>query len=163
MIESLRYILPAYFSNASAVLWGKYYGSRRLDLGRSFRGKPLFGSHKTIEGFLGAIFTAFAISVIQRSFFRRPTPIEGFLLGLGAMVGDAFGSFLKRRIGIAPGEPFWIGDQDLFVLFAILFVYPLFHMPLSWIVFLLVITPVIHISFNVLAYKLGLKDVRWRV
>ena len=160
VLRSLRYILPAYFANSSAVLRGKYFGRTRMDFGKTFLGKPIFGSHKTREGFLGASLTAYIIAYMQRILLKRPEPIIGFLLGLGAMTGDAFGSFLKRRIGIKPGGAFPIADQLLFLRFAIAFAYPFYKISLERFLFLSIFTPALHLAFNLLAYYLGLKDVR---
>jgi CDP-2,3-bis-(O-geranylgeranyl)-sn-glycerol synthase len=44
----------------------------------------------------------------------------GFLLGLGAMAGDAAKSFFKRRLGIAPGHPWIPFDQIDFQIGALL-------------------------------------------
>ena len=96
--------------------------------------------------------------------------IIGCVLGLGCMVGDSAGSFVKRRLGHkregsvsskAPlldtlpfaastfvfGQlllgPSIVGSQELFLGMAIL----------------LLMTPVIHRSFNILGFRLGLKSV----
>jgi CDP-2,3-bis-(O-geranylgeranyl)-sn-glycerol synthase len=96
--------------------------------------------------------------------------ILGCVLGFGCMVGDSVGSFIKRRRGLKrEGEvsskaP--LLDTLPFAIFAFLFG-QLFLAPsivssselLMGMVILLILTPIIHRSFNVLGYKLGLKSV----
>ena len=96
--------------------------------------------------------------------------IIGCVLGFGCMVGDSVGSFFKRRRGLKrEGEvsskaP--LLDTLPFAIFAFLFG-QLFLAPSVigsselWLgmVILLILTPIIHRSFNVLGYKLGLKSV----
>ncbi|MFX1503994.1 MAG: CDP-2,3-bis-(O-geranylgeranyl)-sn-glycerol synthase, partial [Promethearchaeota archaeon] len=91
------------------------------------------------------------------------------LASYGAVVGDLFGSFLKRRFNIKSGAPFWIVDQLDFALVALLFVVipgfiapNLFLVPdIYVIVFLLILTPAVSIIANTVAYFIGLKDVPW--
>ena len=132
-----------------------------MDGGLKLGDKDLLGPHKTREGFIGASLTAFVISVLQRSVLKRPEPLIGFLMGVGAMTGDALGSFIKRRIGVSPGGPLPVLDQIMFLIVAIAFVYPIYEVPLDRVLFLLIFTPAIHLAFNLIAYRLGLKEVRW--
>ena len=96
--------------------------------------------------------------------------ILGCVLGLGCMVGDSVGSFIKRRRGLKrEGEvsskaplldtlPFAIFTfifGQLFISGSIVGSSEL----LVGMVILLILTPIIHRSFNVLGYKLGLKSV----
>ena len=83
----------------------------------------------------------------------------GFLLGFGALLGDALGSFLKRRIGIGRGQPAPILDQLDFLIVALILVS--FVVKLDWlfIILAIVLTLIIHLLANTIAYLLGLKDV----
>ncbi|MFX1568709.1 MAG: CDP-2,3-bis-(O-geranylgeranyl)-sn-glycerol synthase [Promethearchaeota archaeon] len=91
------------------------------------------------------------------------------LASYGAVIGDLFGSFLKRRFDIKSGAPFWIVDQLDFALVALLFVsIPGFIAPSIFlvpdiyiIIFLIILTPAVSIIANTVAYVLGLKDVPW--
>ncbi len=83
----------------------------------------------------------------------------GFLLGLGAMVGDALGSFSKRRLGLESGSPAPVLDQVGFVIFAFLFACLVTSLELGMLMILLVLTPAIHLITNVVAFKIGIKDV----
>ena len=91
------------------------------------------------------------------------------LCAYGAAFGDLVGSFLKRRINIESGAPFWVVDQLDFAVFAILFTsIPALLLPaLFWfpdiymIIFLLILTPSVSVIANTVAYVIGLKEVPW--
>ncbi|MEF8894630.1 CDP-archaeol synthase, partial [Halodesulfurarchaeum sp.] len=93
----------------------------------------------------------------------------GALLALptGAMLGDIGASFLKRRTGRQRGRPFPGLDQLDFVvgaLFLAAVVDPawfgsVFTLPV--IVAVIVLTPILHLVTNGIAYALGLKDEPW--
>jgi CDP-2,3-bis-(O-geranylgeranyl)-sn-glycerol synthase len=83
----------------------------------------------------------------------------GFLLGFGALLGDAIGSFLKRRLGIGRGKPAPILDQLDFILVALILVSFAVKLDLLTISIAIVLTLVIHLATNTCAYLLGLKDV----
>ncbi len=94
----------------------------------------------------------------------------GFTLGFSCMIGDMCGSFIKRRRGLkregdesskAPlldTVPFAIA---IFLSAFLLFDGQIITHPnlIEEIIFLIFITPVIHRSFNILGYKVGLKEV----
>ena len=83
----------------------------------------------------------------------------GFLLGFGALVGDALGSFLKRRLGIGRGKPAPFLDQLDFIVVALIFVSPVVELNPLFIIVAIVLTVIIHLVANGAAYLLGLKDV----
>lgn len=83
------------------------------------------------------------------------------------MLGDLVGSFLKRRAGRERGAPAPVLDQLGFVggAFALTrLVAPgwfrsTFTAPVT--VAVLLVTPLLHVVTNALAYVVGLKDVPW--
>ena len=91
------------------------------------------------------------------------------LCAYGAAFGDLFGSFLKRRVNIKSGAPFWVIDQLDFALLAIILVaipsliVPVLFWPidLNIIIFLIILTPSVSVIANTVAYYLGLKEVPW--
>lgn len=164
----LIFILPAYIANAVPVLLG---GGMKLDFGKNFQdGRRVLGDGKTIRGFFAGIFGGIAAGGALTYFFLIPyfadtrTQFVGFAaMALGTVVGDAFGSFLKRRLGIEPGKPF-IADQLMFLVFALFFAFPFVSAGvygLEQIVFLFVITYILHVGSNFIANKLGWKKVPW--
>jgi CDP-2,3-bis-(O-geranylgeranyl)-sn-glycerol synthase len=89
--------------------------------------------------------------------------IAAFLLSFGALSGDAAGSFMKRRMGIASGKPF-IPDTVIFLLVALIFVLPVAEPALyeaGNMAFFIILTMVLHPLTNALANKAGLKSVPW--
>ncbi|MDW8022000.1 MAG: CDP-2,3-bis-(O-geranylgeranyl)-sn-glycerol synthase [Nitrososphaerota archaeon] len=167
LITSLLYILPAYIANASPVLGPRLFG-RRTPIDRGilvWDGRRLFGDGKTFEGLITGILFGTIVGLILFS-LNNPgayrSPFEPLLLSIGTMIGDIFGSFLKRRLGLESGASAPILDQTGFAVFA-LFLGLLFYGPPSWfnvenLLLLLLITGILHLATNSAAYVLGLKD-----
>ena len=92
--------------------------ARPLDLGLSVRGRRVFGDNKTWRGALvmGAGTVGASLALDRAGWFRSrlPAPLReagpwryGPLLALGVVGGELPNSFLKRRLGIAPGSRRW--------------------------------------------------------
>ncbi len=178
MLKILRVVwllLPAYTPNNFAVLFG---GGTPIDLGKTFiDGKRILGDGKTIRGFvagvLGGVLVAHLQLLIERflgfkiySSLPYPQFLQlVFLLAFGAMFGDALGSFIKRRFGIERGRCFPILDQLTFLLVAYAFgslskaFGDLFTIKI--LIIGVIITPLLHLGVNVIAYLLRLKEVPW--
>ncbi len=168
LIEAVWLILPAYAANGLAPLSG---GRRRMDFGRQFRGNPLFGAGKTWEGLFVGVFMAVLVSLVQMEahpllpwaaspVLLEPVamgPLLGLLLGLGAMLGDLCGAFIKRRLGMKRGRPAPGLDQLDFVAGALLAAGLAVTIRWEWAVILLVLTPAIHLAANGMAYLLKVK------
>nr|MDO8080708.1 CDP-2,3-bis-(O-geranylgeranyl)-sn-glycerol synthase [Candidatus Freyarchaeota archaeon] len=90
-----------------------------------------------------------------------PTTFHGFLLSFGALIGDLIGSFIKRRLNLERGQPAPPLDQLDFITGALVFSFIVFIPPLEIIIILLVLTPVIHLTANIVGYKLRLKKEPW--
>ncbi len=120
-----------------------------------FDGKRILGDGKTVEGFLmGVTVGSFVGFLLGDVFF-------GFLSGLGAMTGDALGSFVKRRLGLKRGEFFYPWDQIDFLIGAYLFLAPFYHINIYHALIILALTPVVHLLANVIAYALKIKKEPW--
>jgi len=164
IFDALYYIFPAYCANAAPVLFG---GGRPLDGGRRFiDGKPILGSHKTIRGLISGIIVGTLVGWAQeflapRAGLARGSTLLGLLLTLGALTGDLAGSFIKRRLNLKPGESFPVLDQLGFVLGAFLFSLTVEPPPLNYVIVVLVLTPIIHLLTNLIAYMLHLKRSPW--
>ncbi len=157
------FMMPAFLANAVPVFIG---GFGPIDRGmKFFDGRPLLGKNKTIGGLFSAIIAGGMVGIAIYFFFPKVMgdyPIWiGFLEGFGAMVGDSFGSFLKRRINLKPGGPFPPFDQIGFVLFAFLIVSPVTGLNWVWLGLVCGIALFIHLIANIFAYKMGWKDVWW--
>jgi len=164
-------IFPAYIANSTPVIFG---GGASVDFKKNFSdGKRIFGDSKTWRGlFAGIIFGTLAgaiedylctVGSIQSSLCTSYLKL-GFLMAVGAMSGDLFGSFIKRRLGMPSGHPSIILDQLTFLFFALLLISPFLpdnFLTLTGLVFLVVITYILHTSTNFIANRLGLKEVPW--
>jgi CDP-2,3-bis-(O-geranylgeranyl)-sn-glycerol synthase len=176
------YVLPAYIANGFAV-FGKFIKSRhQIDRNHTLGdGQLVLGPGKTWEGFfigfisgvligfLQVIGAPFLLALILMYLYL---PVEFvpvvlvtvplvILVALGALVGDIIGSFIKRRLKISRGRPAPILDQLDFLIMAIFF--GAFITPIPWVlaVFLLIVTPLIHLCANVIGYLLRLKQEPW--
>ncbi|MFA5106330.1 MAG: CDP-2,3-bis-(O-geranylgeranyl)-sn-glycerol synthase [Candidatus Micrarchaeia archaeon] len=168
----LLYILPAYFANAAPVLLGS---GTPIDLKRKlWDGKRAFGDGKTIRGFVSGVLAGTFIGGLcgiflpTSAYYLYPVPyfyyVAGLVLSFGTMLGDLLGSFFKRRLGMKRGHPSFLLDQLFFLVFALLFAYPLspaFVFEPVNLVFLFAFTYVIHVASNYIANRLGLKKVPW--
>ena len=152
------FIGPLYVANAAPLLLG---GGRPLDGGRIFfDGERILGAHKTVRGFFAGILGGSLIGLVETPVDSRLL-LGGVVIGLGTVLGDLLGAFLKRRARIKPGSPLPIIDQLDFVFGGLLLGQLVF--PLSWlsILIVIVVTPPIHLGTNYGAYKLGIKRTRW--
>ncbi len=166
------YALPSYFANSVPVLLG---GGAPIDGKRKMGdGRRILGDGKTIRGFFSGVAAGTLVGALEGLLLPGTAAdiyfsglqtyvLAGFLLGLGTMAGDLFGSFIKRRQGISQGKPSLVMDQLMFLLFAMIFSYPIASRLLSLeaIVFLSVLTYFLHIGANAVAHRLGLKRVPW--
>jgi CDP-2,3-bis-(O-geranylgeranyl)-sn-glycerol synthase len=158
LTSALWFILPAYVANAVPVVLG---GGRPIDGGMQFvDGRRIFGAGKTVRGFLAGVAAGTSVGLLQSLFAGALSYYLalGFLIALGALVGDLLGSFIKRRLGIKQGRAAPGLDQLSFVVVALIAASPL-ALP-SWEVVLtiIIITPPIHLATNFGGYKLGLKS-----
>lgn len=174
-VTTLYFILPAYFSNGAGLVFG---GGTPVDFGKSdSKGNRWIGDGVTWRGLIagtiigmitGAVQGFFAPAILENFGQYIITPIItsipsgiliGLLLGFGALLGDALGSFLKRRLGIGRGKPAPILDQLDFITVALILVSFVVELNLLVIVLALALTLIIHLLTNTCAYLLGIKDV----
>ena len=69
-------------------------------------GKPLFGSSKNIRG----VALSVALTTIVAPLIGLGWEV-GFVVAVGAMIGDLFSSFVKRRLGMSASSKFTGLDQ----------------------------------------------------
>jgi len=168
-------LLPAYTPNNFAVVFG---GGKPIDLGRNFiDGRRILGNGKTIRGFIAGVFGGILVAHIQLSIenfsgIKVYSALDYSLflplitgLACGAMIGDLIGSFIKRRSGFERGQSFPFLDQLGFLAVALFFASfsagftELFGMHI--IIAAFIITPILHLVTNYIAYRLGLKNAPW--
>jgi CDP-2,3-bis-(O-geranylgeranyl)-sn-glycerol synthase len=156
--SALLFIGPAYFANAAPLVLG---GGAPFDGGRIFAdGRPIFGSHKTVRGVIAGIVVGTLVGLAE-SLVDSRLAIAGFMIALGAVLGDLLGAFVKRRFNVEPGKAFPVLDQLDFILGSVVLGYPFFEVGLISILLVVVVTPPIHLATNYGAYRLGIKKTRW--
>lgn len=168
LIDSFLLLFPSWVSNATPVVFG---GGKTID---SLFSKKIFGKHKTLRGFFSGILSAPLIAVVFFFFYNDvfvrwgvetlPEAVAlGFVEGIGAMTGDLFGSFIKRKKGLREGSE-WFPDTFLFYIFS--YIFSSLYIPALWnvwkeVILLTVLTILVHRISNIIANALRLKSVPW--
>jgi CDP-diglyceride synthetase len=110
MTESLSLLVLIIAANGAPILAEDLLGrwlAWPVDGGLVLRdGRRLLGSSVTLRGLAIAVLVAAGLSPLLGH-----SAVIGALVGLSAMVGDALSSFLKRRLGLTPGEMAFGLDQ----------------------------------------------------
>jgi len=158
-LNVIYFILPAYIANLSALAFG---GSTPIDMKKNFiDGRQMIGNGVTwkglIFGTIAGTLVGITQGVISGDIFYGL--ILGFLLAFGGLLGDAAGSFIKRRLNIDRGRPAPILDQLDFIAGALILASFFVKISLTTIVIAVIITLILHLLTNMIAYVLGLKDV----
>lgn len=103
MWEKAELLLLLIAANGAPILLEKALGRRGdwpLDAGRVLAdGRRLLGSSATARGVAGAVLATGALAAL----LGHPGCM-GAIIGLLSMVGDAASSFVKRRLGLKPGD-----------------------------------------------------------
>ena len=158
-LGAIYFILPAYIANFSALAFG---GTTPVDFGKKFIDKNrLIGDGVTWKGLIFGTITGTLVGAIEGILIWNPVYglILGFLLSFGALLGDGVGSFIKRRLGVDRGKSVPILDQLDFIAGALILASLYTTISLESIIIIAVLTFIIHIISNIVAYLLGLKDV----
>ncbi len=152
---------------------------RPIDFGRLYKGKRIFGDHKTWRGFtinvvfccLGAFIQAwlqvkgFLPSWLFLLDYKNHALVVGILIGLGMTVGELPNSFLKRRFEIPPGKSregflgvvFFIYDQVDLTIGIWVFLFFLVRPSLGLILWSLLLTLALHLAVSSVGYLLGMR------
>ncbi len=174
--QALWFFLPAFFANPMAVVFG---GGTPIDLGRTLGdGERIFGDGKTWRGLVGGTLSGGILGLLLSLpsppawSFGPPAAAFGVsaLLAFGALLGDLGGAFLKRRMHKARGTKAPLLDQYDFVVGALLvsLAVPTWSIPrffsgdaLLGLAAIIVITPVLHRTVNLVGYRIGKKHEPW--
>jgi CDP-2,3-bis-(O-geranylgeranyl)-sn-glycerol synthase len=159
--QLLYFMAPAYFANM-APPFQKYWTRWNRPISERW-----LGSHKTAIGFslgvLAALLTTLAQSRIDwrgalLSYDEWPT--LGLRFGIGAMAGDSVKSFVKRRLGIAPGRPWVPADQVDYVVGALALVWSRVHPSWADVAVILALSVPGHVAVTRIGYWLGVRDAK---
>ena len=178
VLAAVYFMLPAYVANLSGLAFG---GGTPVDGGKECKdGRRLIGNGVTWKGLQNGTIIGTLVGVvlgIVGTFYGDLSALTGgiidlhvygsvfgglilgFLMAFGALLGDAVGSFLKRRIGLERGAPAPIMDQLDFVIGAL--VLSLLVVQISWEFFIIIalLSLVLYLGSNTFAYLIGIKDV----
>jgi len=165
--DAFLFFLPAGIANfsplfASRIPWLRRYNAP-MDFGKSYKGKRIFGDNKTWRGlFFGAVMGGFTSLLVSYAFIPTSsdawlTFVIGFMLGFGALVGDAVESFFKRQRGIPPGKSWFPFDQIDYIIGGLIFVYPFTFIPLMPMLCIFILFFGLHIVFSYIGYLIGFK------
>jgi CDP-2,3-bis-(O-geranylgeranyl)-sn-glycerol synthase len=161
LYEGLVAIIPAMFANATPVV---ARGRRPIDGGLRFiDGRRLLGDGKTWEGLIAGLAAGVTVALLLAiALDNILVAYVGTLTSIGAMAGDIAASFIKRRLGMERGAPAPVLDQLNFYIgaIAVLLIAGYTITPTMFIT-LAVISGLAHITANMIAYKLKLKNVPW--
>lgn len=183
-------LLPAIFAGIFNMVWCRTpflpFLRRPMDNGRRLGdGNRIFGDNKTWKGFLGMILLGAIFTILwglicgHRGFlyahnyiYRLHANTALYNLIIGLSYGFAYAlfelpnSFLKRRLGIAPGKPLkgWQGiffvflDQADSVFGMVLVVAAVYRMSIWFYFFYVLLGAATHIVFNMLLYAARLRE-----
>ncbi len=178
IIFALWFFLPAGVANVVPIFAAKLSPLQQfdapMDFGKSWRGKRIFGAHKTWRGLIAGIIFATVALAMQQYLVRElgwfshfsdrvdyttlPTLVVGPLFAIGALGGDALESFFKRQFDIKPGDGWFPFDQTDYIIGGAIATLPFVNLSLLQYLWLLLIWVLIHIASTVIGYFFGLKD-----
>ena len=175
LVEAVWLIIPAFAANGLVPLVGLRKSLHPIDCSRKLGGHRVLGDGKSWEGLLFGMIVGIAIASVEMLAYPylpwglseipltivAMSPLLGLALGLGAMLGDVVGSFIKRRLSRDRGSPVPLLDQLDFLTGALLFASLVATIKLEWILLLAVLTPVVHLAANVIGFRLGVKKTPW--
>lgn len=157
---------------------------RPIDCGRTVRGRRLFGANKTFRGPVAVGLGAALVLGLQATLLHGLPGIRdielfdyggvngwllGFVVGAAAMSAELPNSFLKRQLGVAPGQAgqgllgatLYVIDQvDLLVGAWLVFALVL-DVRFTWVLFSVVLVVVVHQLLTSVTYALGMRASPW--
>jgi CDP-diglyceride synthetase len=167
-------VLGAYLLHAPVLRFDLLHAlTVPLDSGLTLRGRRIFGANKTWRGavvmFVGAVITTLLAAQSPAWANHWPPTLRmhplGYaaLLGLGFVAGELPNSFLKRQLGIQPGDQrrsmlgvaLSIFDQADFVPGIWLALAPLWLIPPVQALVVFAVAVVVHLLINVIGYAIG--------
>ena len=170
------FFLPVGLATLGAFFSAKIPYLKKLsypaDFYLKFRGKRVFGSHKTIRGFIIGIICGIITIYIQIFIYEQSAVfrqimifdyslidpiIFGSLCGLGALVGDAIKSFFKRQNNIAPGKSWFPFDQMDQIIGGIMLTWFYIQLDLSRYILITVVWFLIHPFMTFVGYIFRLR------
>jgi CDP-2,3-bis-(O-geranylgeranyl)-sn-glycerol synthase len=178
LLFAFWFFLPAAWANMVPILvakipWLSKYEAP-MDLGKTYRGKRIFGSHKTWRGFIAGIIVATLVLALQQllvehygwaqtltrqvDYAHLPTLIMGPLFAIGALGGDAIESFFKRQRGTPPGHGWFPWDQLDYIIGGAVATAAFVPLTIPQYAWLMVLWLLIHLLASWIGYLTGFKE-----
>lgn len=158
----LYLMLPVYLANM-APPFVKFWHGWNPPLNRRW-----LGDHKTVLGFALGVAVAVGTTYLQSRIRWHASLVDydhwlaiGLTCGFGALGGDALKSLIKRRFGIAPGQPWIPADQLDFVVGGLIGLSLFVTLGLVDVVLILAVSLVGDIVVNHVSFRLGIRDTKW--
>jgi len=178
VLFALWFFLPAGIANAAPVLAARLPIIRKwnqpIDRGHMYRGKRIFGEHKTWRGIVAGMITATLVLWLQQAlvgnldwaqaltsqvdYLSLPLLVLGPLFGFGALAGDAIESFFKRQRDVPSGHSWFPFDQIDYIIGGALAAAPFVILSLRQYVLLIVLWLFVHLAVSYIGYRFGLKE-----
>ncbi len=166
IITIILTFLPAGIANLTPVLVKKVkFLDYPLDFNKRFREKRIFGDHKTIRGiFFGILASIIVTRLLVFSplkdliLWKANYLLIGFLLGLGALGGDAIKSFFKRQVNIKPGKSWIPFDQIDWILGATILLNLINPIGIYTSTIAIILFGISHPIVNLIGYYLKIKN-----
>ncbi len=171
----LWYFLPAGLAN-TAPIFASHIGflkkyTHPLDGYHKWRGKRIFGNHKTIRGMISGVIVGIIASVLEQQYYNLPfirtfvpasfmhiDPVMfGILSAIGALGGDSIKSFFKRQLNIASGRSWFPFDQIDYIVGGITLTALVYPLSLWQYLLLFIIWFLLHPISTLVGYWLKLK------
>ncbi len=178
VLFALWFFAPAGVANGAPVFANKVPLLNRLgmpvDGGKTYRGKRIFGQHKTVRGFVVGVISAVVVAGMQMIVYSNFEWIQsitrsidysepvvlllGALLGFGALAGDAIESFFKRQLSIESGKTWFPFDQIDFIIGGLLMSALIASLTITEYIAIFVVWSLIHPFATFIGWLLKLKD-----
>jgi CDP-2,3-bis-(O-geranylgeranyl)-sn-glycerol synthase len=161
---ALYIAFPAFIANILPVIAAH---QRMLPILSGPVHERLLGSHKTWRGFIVGTVGGGVAALVQWFVFAPHLPsmwyalLFGLVAGFGALLGDAVKSFVKRRIGIAPGKPLIPFDYIDYMVGFLVCTYPLYQWSVVEGLVVVGAALVLNPLTNMFGYWTGLKSTYW--
>ncbi len=175
--------LPALVPNSAAAFFGRM-GKTKMDFGKTWNGKRIFGDGKSWMGFFGGALTGVVVGLILIGISELTGSANHWgygpfwtavgvvvCLSFGSLLGDLCGAFIKRRLGMERGQKAPILDQYDFVAGSMLLTLAFFPdfiinnyiegWHIAALIFLLLITFFLHRAVNIIGHLMGVKKEPW--
>jgi len=177
LLFALWFFWPAGSANTAPILANNIRAISRftypLDFYKSYRGRRIFGDHKTFRGLLAGIINGAIIGFLQVVLARNipflndlTTSIDytsfwiialGALLGFGALMGDAIKSFFKRQTGVPSGASWFPFDQTDYIIGGLIVAAPFSSLSFVEIIVIFIVYALLHPIVNLVGWVLKLK------